>query len=101
VRARHAAGRSRALFDKYNLITLAVVDEHGRLAGIITADDVIHDAAARTDGRHAFSKAGARVALCLAVVGPGFITANVDNDAGGIAPTRWPARSSATRCCGR
>jgi magnesium transporter len=30
-----------ALFDKYNLITLAVVDEHGRLAGIITSDDVI------------------------------------------------------------
>ena len=30
-----------ALFDKYNLITLAVVDEHARLAGIITADDVI------------------------------------------------------------
>lgn len=30
-----------SLFDKYNLTTLAVVDEHGRLAGIITADDVI------------------------------------------------------------
>jgi flagellar motility protein MotE (MotC chaperone)/sporulation protein YlmC with PRC-barrel domain len=30
-----------ALFDKYNLITLAVVDEHHRIAGIITADDVI------------------------------------------------------------
>jgi magnesium transporter len=30
-----------ALFDKYNLLTLAVVDDHGRLAGIITADDVI------------------------------------------------------------
>jgi magnesium transporter len=30
-----------ALFDKYNLITLAVVDEQGRIAGIITADDVI------------------------------------------------------------
>jgi CBS domain-containing protein/sporulation protein YlmC with PRC-barrel domain len=30
-----------ALFDKYNLLILAVVDEHGRLAGIITADDVI------------------------------------------------------------
>jgi magnesium transporter len=29
------------LFDKYNLITLAVVDEHHRLSGIITADDVI------------------------------------------------------------
>jgi magnesium transporter len=30
-----------AIFDKYNLVTLAVVDQHGRLAGIITADDVI------------------------------------------------------------
>jgi magnesium transporter len=30
-----------ALFDKYNLITLAVIDEHGRMTGIITADDVI------------------------------------------------------------
>jgi sporulation protein YlmC with PRC-barrel domain/CBS domain-containing protein len=30
-----------ALFDKYNLLTLAVVDEHGRISGIITADDVI------------------------------------------------------------
>ena len=29
------------LFDKYNLLTLAVVDEQGRLAGIITADDII------------------------------------------------------------
>src|SRR5438105_8197527 len=27
----------------------------------------------------------ARVVLVLAVIGPGFITANVDNDAGGIA----------------
>jgi magnesium transporter len=30
-----------AIFDKYNLLTLAVVDEQGRLAGVITADDVI------------------------------------------------------------
>ncbi len=30
-----------AIFDKYNLITLAVVDADARLAGIITADDVI------------------------------------------------------------
>jgi magnesium transporter len=29
------------MFDKYNLLTLAVVDEEQRLAGIITADDVI------------------------------------------------------------
>ncbi len=29
------------LFDKYNLMTLPVVDEDGRPAGIITADDVI------------------------------------------------------------
>ena len=29
------------LFDKYNLLALAVIDEHGRLAGVITADDVI------------------------------------------------------------
>jgi CBS domain-containing protein/sporulation protein YlmC with PRC-barrel domain len=34
-------GEVAALFDKYNLLTLPVVDEHGRLAGIITADDVI------------------------------------------------------------
>ncbi len=30
-----------SLFDKYNLLTLAVVDDDGRIAGIITADDVI------------------------------------------------------------
>ncbi|HVH29986.1 MAG TPA: CBS domain-containing protein [Vicinamibacterales bacterium] len=30
-----------ALFDKYNLLTLPVVDADGRLTGIITADDVI------------------------------------------------------------
>ncbi len=29
------------LFDKYNLLTLAVADGDGRIAGIITADDVI------------------------------------------------------------
>jgi magnesium transporter len=29
------------LFDKYNLLTLAVVDENGKLAGVVTADDVI------------------------------------------------------------
>jgi magnesium transporter len=29
------------LFDKYNLLTLPVVDEHKRLTGVITSDDVI------------------------------------------------------------
>ena len=33
--------RVTALFDKYNLLTLPVVDEDGKLAGVITADDVI------------------------------------------------------------
>jgi len=29
------------LFDKYNLLTLPVVDEHKKLTGVITSDDVI------------------------------------------------------------
>ena len=33
--------RVTELFDKYNLLTLAVVDEDGKLAGVITADDII------------------------------------------------------------
>jgi NRAMP (natural resistance-associated macrophage protein)-like metal ion transporter len=37
------------------------------------------------DPRTLFRSWKTRVALVLAVVGPGFITANVDNDAGGIA----------------
>jgi magnesium transporter len=35
-------GEVAELFDKYNLLALPVVDEHNRLAGIITADDVIN-----------------------------------------------------------
>jgi len=30
------------LFDKYNLLTLPVIDDEGRLTGVITADDVIN-----------------------------------------------------------
>jgi magnesium transporter len=33
--------RITELFDKYNLLTLPVVDEDGKLVGVITADDVI------------------------------------------------------------
>jgi Mg/Co/Ni transporter MgtE len=29
------------LFDKYNLLTLPVIDEHNKLTGVITSDDVI------------------------------------------------------------
>jgi Mg/Co/Ni transporter MgtE len=29
------------MFDKYNLLTLPVVDDDGVLTGVITADDVI------------------------------------------------------------
>jgi magnesium transporter len=33
--------RVTELFDKYNLLSLPVVDEEGQLAGVITADDII------------------------------------------------------------
>ena len=33
--------RVTELFDKYNLLALPVVDEHGKLAGVVTADDII------------------------------------------------------------
>jgi Mg/Co/Ni transporter MgtE len=33
--------RVTELFDKYNLLSLPVVDDEGRLEGVITADDVI------------------------------------------------------------
>jgi magnesium transporter len=33
--------RVTEMFDKYNVLTLPIVDEEGRLAGVITADDII------------------------------------------------------------
>ena len=33
--------RVTELFDKYNLLTLPVVDRDGRLTGVVTADDII------------------------------------------------------------
>jgi magnesium transporter len=33
--------RVTELFDKYNLFTMPVIDEDGRLAGVVTADDII------------------------------------------------------------
>jgi magnesium transporter len=34
-------GEVAQLFDKYNLVTLPVVDEHSKLKGVVTSDDVI------------------------------------------------------------
>jgi magnesium transporter len=39
--AEEKQDRVTELFDKYNLLTLPVVDEEGKLAGVITADDII------------------------------------------------------------
>ena len=41
VPAEEGQKRVIELFDKYNLLALPVVDEDGRLAGVITADDII------------------------------------------------------------
>ncbi len=41
VSADEKQDRVTELFDKYNLLTLPVLDEEGKLAGVITADDVI------------------------------------------------------------
>lgn len=41
VRVNENQDRVTELFDKYNLLTLPVIDEDGKLAGVITADDVI------------------------------------------------------------
>jgi Mg/Co/Ni transporter MgtE len=40
----HAGAREKEvaeLFDKYNLVTLPVIDDDGMLTGVITSDDVI------------------------------------------------------------
>jgi Mg/Co/Ni transporter MgtE len=41
VRVDEKEDRVTRLFDKYNILTLPVVDEQQRLAGVITADDII------------------------------------------------------------
>ena len=94
-----------ALFDKYNLITLAVVDEHGRLAGIITADDVItmlrHTGltVAAMDLRKGWKiriAAVPRRGRARASSPPTSTTTRAAS-----RPIRWRARSSATRSSGR
>jgi magnesium transporter len=41
VREKERRDRVTETFDKYNLLTVAVVDENGKLSGVITADDII------------------------------------------------------------
>src|SRR5277367_6197037 len=41
VQVTETQDRVTEIFDKYNLLTLPVIDEDGKLAGVITADDVI------------------------------------------------------------
>ncbi len=42
-----------------------------------------------------------RIAVFLAVVGPGLITSNVDNDAGGITTYTVSGAQFGYTCCGR
>ncbi len=76
------------LFEKYSLRSLAVVDEHRRLVGA-------HQRRGRAaaPGAEGMSRFGLRrrarahwrrLAWLFAILGPGVITSNVDNDAGGI-----------------
>ena len=74
-----------AAASKYNLVSVPVVDEAGVAAG--HGDGGRHP---RRGGRCRLRSGRCgpgrwrRVALFLAVIGPGLITASVDNDAGGI-----------------
>ena len=89
---------------KYDLLALPVVDKDGMLEGIITVDDVMETAVpgpqrpgqlyrlhrqqapAREEGsvNPRMVNLSRRFWIFLAIMGPGIITANVDNDAGGI-----------------
>ena len=68
--------RVTELFDKYNLLTLPVVDEDGKLAGVITADDIISVLRAEVaDAETARAVSAITSPIFFAVLGPGFITA--------------------------
>jgi len=41
VRSDETQDRVAEMFDKYNLLTLPVVDQHDRLIGAITVDDIV------------------------------------------------------------
>ena len=71
-----------------------MLEEDGSLAGVITADDVISVLRQEVSGRSMLARFKRHILIFLAVLGPGFITAMVDNDSGGIytysqAGARW------------
>ena len=51
------------LFDKYNLLTLPVIDDRNRLTGVITSDDVIEHAARQTLALRGFHLS--RTSICI------------------------------------
>ncbi len=74
------------IISKYNLVALPVVDSEGILLGIVTIDDIIDrilpPAAKKKEEKGV--TLWKKILLFLAVMGPGIITANIDNDASGI-----------------
>ena len=58
------------LFDKYNLRSLPVLDEHGRMAGVIHAEQVIAQLRRRVeaDGRGRAEGSGGEDSVCGAAV---------------------------------
>ena len=62
-----------------------MVDEDGKLSGAITADDIISVLRQQvSDSGRCCKRLRYQIAIFLSVLGPGLITANVDNDSGGI-----------------
>ena len=66
-----------------------MVDEYGELIGVISVEDVAQPAGPAGVARWTCGSASGphwkRLAWLFAILGPGIITANVDNDAGGIS----------------
>ena len=90
VRPEDPMGDVAELFDRFNLLSLPVVDRrrrargrhHGGRRGGLAARG--RRARGGAHVRQWFEGRWRRLVVLAAVVGPGIITANVDNDAGGI-----------------
>ena len=82
--SRSAASASSELVDKYNLMTLPVVDETGVLVGVDHGRRRHLRCCGRTRPVRLIERLPRPLLIFFTVIGPGFITAMVDNDAGGI-----------------